>query len=170
MNFRPTADRSRLKFLSAHGTLLLLATVILLVSSSGPGLLSPTGTGRSPSVGVPAPPPGTLPLRASGSPAPGLVAFVPIRLNATVATIPAGTDVNLTVDFAAYAGYLDANLTNVEFLYPNGTAIPAWLQNGSSSTSKASVVWLDLGEPLVRGLPQTILLGILGPDHYNLGT
>lgn len=169
MNFRPTADRSRLKFLSAHGTLLLLTTVILLVSSSGPGLLSPTGTGRSPSVGAPAPPTGTLPLSASGSPAPGLVAFVPIRLNATVATIPAGTDVNLTVDFAAYAGYLDANLTNVEFLYPNGTAIPAWLQNGSSSTSKASVVWLDLGEPLVRGLPQTILLGILGPDHYNLG-
>ena len=150
--------------------LVLLTTAVLLVSSSGLVSLGPASVTGSVPAGAANLSPGIPRLTPAGSPAPNLVAFVPIQLNATVASIPAGTDVNLTVDFSAYAGYLDRNLSNVEFLYPDGSAIPAWLQNGSTSASKASTVWLDLGAPLRQGVPQTIFLGLLPPTHYDLGT
>ena len=149
--------------------LALLTTAVLLLSSFGLVSLVPASVAGGVPAGATNPSPGTPTSTPAGSPAPGLVAFVPIQLNATVASIPAGTDVNLSVDFSTYAGYLDSNLSNVEFLYPDGSAIPAWLQNGSTSASKASTVWLDLGVPLRQGVPQTIFLGLLALTHYDLG-
>ncbi len=141
--------------------LLLIVSALGTVAVYSPGAAG-TPVGSSLSV-LSGPPP------VFGPPPAGLAAFVPIHLTAARSPVPAGTDVNVTVDFSLYQSLLDANLTNVIFLYPNGTAIPAWLESNASSASTDSQVWLNLSAPIALGGSQTVLLGILPMGDYNLG-
>jgi PKD repeat protein len=150
-------------------SLLVLLLLVLSGLAALPALTQgapQTATGALP--GSPAPGGPTVPIQSFASPGPGLVAYVPIQLNATRSNISGGVDVNVSVDFSLYQRLLDANLTNVEFLYPNGTAIPAWLESNASSLSTNSMVWLNLSHPLRLGRPQTIYLGILPLADANL--
>jgi len=54
----------------------------------------------------------------------------------------------VVIDSSAYSRYEAPNLQNVVWYYPNGSIIPAWIESGASSSSKATVWWLRL-----RGFP-----------------
>ena len=73
------------------------------------------------------------------------VAYVPINITNTqnVAT-PSPFQVMITIDSSAYASYEAADLSNVAFIYPNGTVIPSWLESGNSNSSTDTAYWLNI--------------------------
>ncbi|MGC8533058.1 MAG: hypothetical protein ACP5MV_00270 [Candidatus Parvarchaeum sp.] len=71
------------------------------------------------------------------------VAYVPLTITSSSATSnPFQQEV--TVNMNDYSSYAASNLQNIEFLYPNGTVIPSWRENGTSSTQIVAY-WLKLG-------------------------
>jgi hypothetical protein len=74
------------------------------------------------------------------------VAVVPINITNTqnVAT-PSPLQVMIDVNSSEYAAYEASDLSNVAFTYPNGTAIPSWLESGNSNSSTDTVYWLRVG-------------------------
>ncbi|MCW1295376.1 MAG: DUF2341 domain-containing protein [Candidatus Parvarchaeota archaeon] len=50
----------------------------------------------------------------------------------------------LVFNSSKYSKYENSKLTNIMFAYPNGTAIPSWLESGNSNTSNDTVYWLKI--------------------------
>ncbi len=52
---------------------------------------------------------------------------------------------NVTINSSAY-GYAESkSLTNVYFMWPNGSVVDSWLEHGGSNASKSSLYWLKVG-------------------------
>ena len=69
--------------------------------------------------------------------------YLPVTISnsQTIATV-SPFDEELNVPSSVYSNYAASNLQNVEFYYPNGTIIPSWLENRTSSNA---IWWLKLG-------------------------
>ncbi len=65
-----------------------------------------------------------------------------IKNNLSVAT-PSSFDQRITVDSAMYSSYEASNLSNIYFIYANGTIVNSWLESGNS-TSTGSIYWLNI--------------------------
>lgn len=50
----------------------------------------------------------------------------------------------VTVNSSRYAGYANANFSNVAWFYANGTQIYSWIESNNSNASAHTVVWLRL--------------------------
>lgn len=50
----------------------------------------------------------------------------------------------LTANSLQYAPYEASNLDNILFTYANGTVVPSWLESNDTTTSQASVYWLNI--------------------------
>jgi hypothetical protein len=74
---------------------------------------------------------------------PNEIAVLPISISVP-ANEPRFFNVKLSIDSSAYSEYENANLTNILFMYSNGTVIPSWLENNASSTDSSSIYWLKL--------------------------
>lgn len=70
--------------------------------------------------------------------------FVPITINTTNFSIPAGAQVPLNVNWSRYAVYENHNLSNVLFM--NSTFYPlfSWIESGANSSSRSSEVWVKI--------------------------
>ena len=66
---------------------------------------------------------------------------VTISNSQTIATV-SPFDEEINVPSSDYSSYAASNLQNVEFYYQNGTIIPSWLENQTSSNA---IWWLKLG-------------------------
>ena len=96
----------------------------------------------------------------AGSQSIGVLYVVPITLtNSQSSPTPAPFQQMIVVDSAAYAAHEAPNLQNVEFLYPNGTAIPSWLESGNSNTATATVYWLKLSGGIPADSSVTVYMG-----------
>ncbi len=51
---------------------------------------------------------------------------------------------NVTLNITKYSTYLAANLENVAFSWPNGTILPSWRENASSTTNKTALYWVKI--------------------------
>ncbi|MFG1460269.1 MAG: hypothetical protein AAE987_02680 [Thermoplasmataceae archaeon] len=74
---------------------------------------------------------------------PNEIAVLPISIYVP-ANEPKFFNIELSIDSNAYSAYESANLTNILFMYQNGTVIPSWLENNASSTASSSIYWLKL--------------------------
>ena len=74
---------------------------------------------------------------------PNEIAILPISIYAQ-ANEPKFFNVKLSIDSSAYSAYENANLTNILFMYQNGTVIPSWLENNPSSAASSTIYWLKL--------------------------
>jgi hypothetical protein len=84
---------------------------------------------------------------------PGIVHYVPITLtNFQTGPVAGGSQVMIPVDWATYSAYLDNPVDNVLFFSFNGNSLNAWLENGTSSASTNSIVWVQLD---ANGIPAT---------------
>lgn len=69
----------------------------------------------------------------------------PWKISNTVAWKTGAYQQKLVVDSATFAPWETANLTNIFWTYAsNGTNIPAWLENGTTSSSIATIWYLSL--------------------------
>lgn len=94
--------------------------------------------------------PGPAPARGA---APAAVAplGIPIPMHAVAVQIsntqtsPTGTYQQMVVvNSSLYASWLNANESNVEWRYVNGTPIPAWMESNASSSATRTTWWLKL--------------------------
>ncbi len=69
---------------------------------------------------------------------------VPITLQNAYSMVTGSYDQMVQVNSTHYAPYLNANWSNVLFLLPNQTAIPAWIESGASPTADQTIVWLHM--------------------------
>ena len=69
--------------------------------------------------------------------------YVPLTITSSSAT-PNTFQQEVTVNMADYSFYAASNLENIEFMYPNGTIIPSWRENGTANTQTVTY-WLKLG-------------------------
>lgn len=74
---------------------------------------------------------------------PNEVAVLPISISVP-ANEPKFFNVELSIDSNTYSAYENLDLTNILFMYQNGTVIPSWLENNASSTKSSSIYWLKL--------------------------
>ncbi len=109
------------------------------------------------------------PAASDPSPLGAFTAYVPIQLTDSGSSVPAGTQLLLNVSTGGYSTLLNSELSNVAFVYPNGTPIDAWLQNFTSGPSGVAQVWLNLTAPVPSGGSSTIVLGFLplGTDDFS---
>ncbi len=91
----------------------------------------------------------------------GTLAFLPINIVSNVSQSPSGYfNQRIVIDSYAYQTYEAANLTNIFFMYQNGTVIPSWLENNNSNASLATTYWLKLD---MSGTEETIYMVFLSP-------
>jgi hypothetical protein len=79
----------------------------------------------------------------------------------------------LTINSRNYSSSINANWSNVEFVYPDGAGIPAWIESGANNTSNDTVVWLNLTTQIAGGKSLTIYMVFFPTtDHilYPVGT
>ena len=85
---------------------------------------------------------GEAPLLSTSAP-PYIQKYVPITLtNSQSSATVSPFDEEINVPSSDYSSYAASNLQNVEFYYQNGTIIPSWLENKTSSNA---IWWLKLG-------------------------
>ena len=70
--------------------------------------------------------------------------FVPITINTTNFSIPAGAQIPININWSRYTAYENHNLSNVLFM--NSTFYPlfAWIESGANSSSTKSEVWVKI--------------------------
>ena len=64
----------------------------------------------------------------------------------------------LQINSSRYSGMEASNLDNIEFIYPNGTVIPSWLESGASNSSDNSIYWLKLSGIPVDGYKEVYMV------------
>ncbi len=71
-------------------------------------------------------------------------AFVPISLNTTNFSIPAGAQIPIYVNWSKYSQYANANLSNVMVVNSSFSPLYAWVQNNASTTYTNSTIWVKV--------------------------
>ena len=102
---------------------------------------STTTSGSTSSVSSVSSTPTTSSISSPSAFPPSIIAYVPVRFSGFPQN-GLGFQVMVTVNSSAYASYEASDLSNVEFFFANGTAIPTWLESGATSLSNNSVYWL----------------------------
>ncbi len=77
----------------------------------------------------------------------GIIAYVPVNI-ITTSTISGSFQQMVSFSPSQYSTYINTNMQNVEFFYPNGQIIPSWLE---SYTSSNAVYWLNLNGVSANG-------------------
>lgn len=125
-----------------------------------PQNLQKPDSGLAPTPGEPLPV--SFPAFASGGCTP--IKEVPITIsNSQSSPTSSPFQEMLTIDSRSYGAYINSAWSNVEFLYPSGTAIPAWIESGATNTSTATLVWLRL-----NAIPASSAISI-GMVIFNTG-
>ncbi len=108
---------------------------------------------------------------ANGIPPTGMEFAIPVTISnnqglSTNASMPE----LLYIDWSTYNTYLASNLSNVEFYTTNFVPLYAWIENGATSTAKASDVWVNLGSDIIPAHSSiTIYIGIFSTSTDNFG-
>ncbi|MDE1882144.1 MAG: hypothetical protein KGI89_16540, partial [Euryarchaeota archaeon] len=92
---------------------------------------------------------------------------VPINIDNTQSTATGTYQQMVVVNSSRYAAYLNANDSNVEWRYPNGTAIYAWMESNNSNASVRTTWWLKLYNIPARS-NQTVYMDVYGKTDYLL--
>ncbi len=94
--------------------------------------------------------------------------YVPITItNSQNAPTSSPSQQMITVNSLNYAKLESHDLQNIQFLYPNYTIIPSWLESGDSNTSASTVYWLRLDTPISASGNQTVWMGF-APTNMSL--
>ncbi|MEM3841287.1 MAG: DUF2341 domain-containing protein [Candidatus Micrarchaeaceae archaeon] len=64
----------------------------------------------------------------------------------------------LQINSSLYSKYEARNLTNIEFIYQNGTVIPSWLESGATNNSTNTIYWLKLNGIQAKGYVQVYMV------------
>ena len=91
---------------------------------------------------------------------------VPITLQNAYSMVTGSYDQMVQVNSTHYAPYLNANWSNVLFLLPNQTAIPAWIESGASPTADQTVVWLHMPSLSAAQSLTIYLVGVVARRAY----
>lgn len=80
---------------------------------------------------------------------------------------PTPNPFQLKVDFnaSAYSSIESPGLTNLEFIWGNGTVIPSWLESGTS-TSNDAVFWLNVGQ--IGAYSHIDFYAVIVDENYSL--
>ena len=66
---------------------------------------------------------------------------IPVNINTTISKPNLVYQQILLFNSSKYVSYINNNLSNIEFVYKNGTPIPAWIQSlGNSKNSNATII------------------------------
>jgi len=71
--------------------------------------------------------------------------FVPLTITNPQSVVTGNYQQPVTIDSTSFPNLINSNWSNVEFQYPNGTAVPSWIESGNSNSSTDTVIWLRLG-------------------------
>ena len=64
----------------------------------------------------------------------------------------------LQINSSRYSGLESSDLSNVEFIYQNGTTIPSWLESGASNKSSNTIYWLKLNGIPAKGYAEVYMV------------
>lgn len=76
----------------------------------------------------------------------------------------------VVVPSLTYASSINANFTNVEFAYPNGTFVPSWVEANASNASSTTVVWLRFNVTLAAHATTTVRMDVFAKTAYVLSS
>ncbi|MDE1762045.1 MAG: hypothetical protein KGH78_02525 [Candidatus Micrarchaeota archaeon] len=97
-----------------------------------------------------------------------MIFYVPITItNSQAFSIGDNFQQLVTADSATYQKYEAGNLMNVEFFYPNGIFVNAWLEGPASNTATATKYWLQLSNTIIANSKDTVFMGF-GPLTQDL--
>ncbi|MDE1881215.1 MAG: DUF2341 domain-containing protein, partial [Euryarchaeota archaeon] len=98
---------------------------------------------------------------------PAYTLSVAVKISNTQAS-PTGTYQQMVVvNSSRYSAYLNSNDSNVEWRYPNGTAINAWMESNNSNASTRTTWWLKLYS-IAANSNQTVYMDVYGKTDYLL--
>ena len=98
----------------------------------------------------------------------GIRYFVPIFLNTTNFTIPAGTQIPLNINWTKYTKYENQNLSNVMILNSTFYPLYSWIENNASSLNTSSTVWTKLQAGITYYSSQVLYLVFMQDQRNNL--
>ena len=98
----------------------------------------------------------------------GIRYFVPIFLNTTNFTIPAGTQIPLNINWTRYQKYENQNLSNVMVLNSTFYPLYSWIENNASSLNRTSTVWTKLQAGITYYSSQLLYLVFMQDQRNNL--
>ena len=98
----------------------------------------------------------------------GIQYFIPIFLNTTDFSIPAGAQVPLNINWSAYARYVNSNLSNAMVLNASFYPLYSWIQDNASSAKRNSTVWVNLQQAISTYSSQLLYLCFFKSDVNNL--
>jgi len=94
----------------------------------------------------------------------GIIYQVPIYLTNNQNYSLSNFQIMLTIDMSNYPMYFTGSFANFEFSYPNGSIIPAWIENKNGNTIN---VWLNFQDIIYPNSTYIIYLDIAN-NTYNL--
>lgn len=97
----------------------------------------------------------------------GIRYFVPIYLNTTNFTIPAGTQIPINIDWTKYQKFENGNLSNVMILNSTFYPLYSWIENNASSTYASSTVWVKLINGIGYTSSQIVYLVFMQSQRNN---
>ena len=98
----------------------------------------------------------------------GIRYFVPIFLNTTNFTIPAGTQIPLNINWTKYQKYENQNLSNVMILNSTFYPLYSWMEDNASSLDTSSTVWTKLQTGITYYSSQLLYLVFMQDQRNNL--
>ena len=98
----------------------------------------------------------------------GIRYFVPIFLNTTNFTIPAGTQIPLNINWTKYQKYENQNLSNVMILNSTFYPLYSWMEDNASSLNTSSTVWTKLQTGITYYSSQLLYLVFMQDQRNNL--
>lgn len=101
----------------------------------------------------------------------GVVEYVPLNLtNSQSGAVAGGSQIYLNVNWASYAAFLDNPVDNYVFFNAAGYPLNSWLENGTSSSSTNSRIWLQLdSNGIAANSNYTVYLGFYSRGENVLG-
>ncbi len=97
-------------------------------------------------------------------PDPSVTLQVAISVHNTQASGTGTYQQMVRVDSDTYTAYINSNWSNVQFAYPNGTAIQSWIEANGTNTATQTTVWVRLFN-IAAASTQVVYM-----DIYSTGT
>ncbi|MHB8396262.1 MAG: hypothetical protein ACYDAZ_03325 [Thermoplasmataceae archaeon] len=99
----------------------------------------------------------------------GIYGYVSIVVdNNASAPTPSPFQEYLVINSSLFKNYENANLSNVEFFYTNGSIVPSWLESGNSLTSTRTIYWLRFNQSIGPHSNITIFMGFSRISHITM--